>query len=175
MTATRPWNENDELFAAQVAVGHRFALQVGARLLETGHAVSVTPFSVRASLADVGDYAEEEDIVVRSASGAEFVVESKSRNLVFGPEPDKYPYTTAFVCRTASWDRLSRKPDATVLTSQQTGVMLVIPGRTRPQWTRERGHDGLRGIVSEWYMAPKAVLRPMHELVRWLADDWPTP
>lgn len=173
MTTTKSWGENDELFAAQLAIGHRFALQVGARLLETGHAVQVTPMRVRASLAEVDDFRDEEDIVVTGQDGREFVVESKSRNLEFEPDPDLYPYDTAFACRASSWDGKRRKPNAIVLTSQRTGAMLVIPGRTFDRWTRERGRDGVRGIVSQWYMAPKGVLRPMDELLAYLRDRWP--
>lgn len=174
MTAT-PWIENLELFSEQLAVGHRYAMRVGAALLHSGHAVTVAPSTLRASTDDIDGYRDDIDVLITNPNGEQFIVESKSRGIEFGESPESYPYETAFVDTVAGWDRKTRKPGAVVLTSQKTGAMLVIPGRSQPTWTQGTTRDRVRDITDTWYLAPRGELRTMEELVGYLANWWWVP
>jgi hypothetical protein len=172
---TTPWIDNVELFSKRLAVGHRYALNVGAALLATGHAVTVTPSTLRASRENIEAYRDELDVLVTRPDGKQFIVESKSRNVEFGNDPASYPYDTAFVDTVRSWTQKTRQRGAVVLTSQRTKAMLVVPVSSQPKWLQETKYDRARGLTDTWYMAPREELRTMDELVSWLANVWWAP
>jgi hypothetical protein len=161
-----PWIENEALFKAELADGHRWAEAVGTRLIRSGLPARVSPMSVRDNVGDIPEYADELDSVVGDQNP--IVIESKSRRLSFTEDPDSYPYETAFVDTCNGWDAKSTKPRAIVLVSQHTTAMLGISVRTRSSWTVTRTFDRVRRIYDDWYLVPKAQLQPFDHLVDWL-------
>lgn len=164
------WLQNDGLFKEQLAIGHRWAEHVVSILTAAGLDAEATPMSVRATVEDRGQYAQELDIVVEGIR-----VECKSRKLRFTDSPSSYPYRTAFLDTVSGWDAKETKPTAVVLVSQLTGACLVIPVRTsRDSWTTRAIHDRVRNIDERCYECPRELLLPMATFVDWLAKRSPS-
>ena len=163
------WFDNDELFRQKLETGHRWARAVAERLQAEGIDARLTPLRWRNSIDDRHRFRNEQDVVVNTDEG-QYVIEVKSRDLDFDEEPSSYPYDTAYVDTVSGWDQKDREPTAVVLVSQLTGGMLVVPVRkTRAHWRKVRNFDRRRSISDWWYEVDKQFLKPMSDLISWLA------
>ena len=167
------WMRDTEGFRRFLESGHLYAEKVGERLRESGCKVTVTPMKFRASVDEIAEYADELDVVIEASDGRRFIVESKSRDLIFGELPGSYPWPTAFVDTKKGFDQKTTKPDAVVLVSTRTDAMLVIAvQRTIARWTVEHKRDHKRQIWDDWYMVPKMDLSQMQYLIKHLASNF---
>jgi len=167
--AVRNWLENDELFAEQLEVGHRFARRVAARLRSHGLQVKVTPKRWRRTLADRHAFADEHDLTVGARRPCR--IDVKSRGLSFRDgDPATFPYPRAFVETERGWKRKRRRPLAIVLVSQPTDGVLVVPVSTAPTWKAVERYDEARGITDRFLTIRRDQLRTLTELAWWLQE-----
>src|SRR4051812_2578042 len=115
MGAALDWFENDALFVAQLAEGHRWARWTADQLQAAGLCVQVTPMQIRADIAERHKFSDEWDVSVGARSPCR--VDVKSRNLVFTGRED-YPFSTALVDTVSGWRAKTTPPHAIVLVSQ---------------------------------------------------------
>lgn len=157
------WFKNDALFEDELRRGHSWAQRLAEALTAQGLTVDLTPLVLRERIEDRQDFANEGDLVVRTARGR-LLIESKSRDLAFTSVED-YPYSTALVDTVSGWDQKQDKPWAVVLTSQITEARLVIPVSSKPEWRQVERFDNVRQIRDKFYEVERCRLRPFEELV----------
>jgi hypothetical protein len=138
---TVKWHKNDALFEEQLKRGHKWQCHVAGLVSDMGYDVDVPEYSMRASIADAHEYADEHDLLVNG-----HVVEVKSRNLSFAG-PHDYPYPTLFIDTQRGFDAKRRTPVAVLCVSQKTGQVCALDvAKTRSEWTVCRVWDSVRKI-----------------------------
>lgn len=158
--STVEWIKDDAGFREELLRGRKTELRVALDLMEHGHVVGVGRCELRESFEDRHNFADEKDVVVQPGH----VIEVKSRSIAFTSSED-YPYPTAFVCATRRWKARTKKPCAVVLYSEPTGAKLVIPTRSREQWTVTHFNDSRRGFNEEAFEIARELLRPWDALL----------
>jgi hypothetical protein len=161
------WIENEELFATQLARGHKWQTIVGVRLLQEGLVVQVAPYKLRERIEDIEDFTKH-DIDILVGRIRPVPIEVKSRNFAF-TKPEDYPYDDAMVGTVSSWEQTETQPEVVVLVSTVTSAMLAVNVESsRVDWTVVEKFDRDRGIVDRSYCCPVEHLRPFYKLVDWL-------
>ena len=107
----------------------------------------------------------EKDIEFNLMSGC---LEVKSQSQNFTSNPKEFSRPSIIVDTLSGWYAKETKPLATVLISQVSKEILVVPTSTEPNWYSFTGYDKYRKIEETWLCCPKEHIRPFSELVYWL-------
>jgi hypothetical protein len=107
----------------------------------------------------------EKDIEFKNMPGC---LESKSQSQNFTSDPKEFSRPSIFVDTLSGWYAKETKPLATVLISQVSKEILVVPTSTEPYWYSYTGYDRYRKIEETWLCCPKEHIRPFSDLVDWL-------
>ncbi len=153
---------SNELFQQQLTIGHKWTTLVAERLNNCGIEAEVTAMDYVDEEAEMGDYADEQDVTLITGH----CVEVKSRNLEFGADPKSFPYTTAFVDTVGGWAKKINTPIAVVFASQITGEMLVVMTDTFDQWGSVKKFDRVRGYSDNFHTVQRRLLLPFDEGVK---------
>ena len=138
---------SSDLFKSEARKAQPYAQMVAARLRGAGIGCTADPLSIRDSIADIPNYAGQQDIEL-DAGG---FIEVKSNRLRFTDDPTTFPYETALLKSVNSWNKFVVKPLAIVLVSRITHKMLWLNTDTEPAWFITRKFDRVRGITSTAY------------------------
>lgn len=149
----KDWFDNDELFFSEARKGQKWQDYVARRLdSEVGIKAASDPLSLRRSIEDRGDYADQRDVTVESPAGR-FIIEVKSRSLRFTGRTD-FPFVDTIVETVGSYNGRSFTPDFWVMVSQHTGGMFVLSHKTREFWTVKDTFDTVRKINDKTFYCP---------------------
>lgn len=146
------WADDEQGFLAELSRGRKAEMTIAVDLLARGFGVKVGGLFLREEKSD--DFSEQADITLDTG----IVLEVKSRSIKFST-PQDYPYKTAFVCAVKRWDKRRLRPHATLLMSEKTGAVLVVPTSTEKHWTQETIFDRHRGHPETCYSVAKSHLK----------------
>lgn len=107
----------------------------------------------------------EKDIEFSNMPGC---LEAKSQRQNFTADPAEFARDSIIVDTRFGWYAKAQKPLATVLISQVSKEILVVPTSTEQHWYSFTGFDRYRQIEETWLACPKQYIRPFDELVDWL-------
>ena len=163
----KKWSENDELFFSELDKGHAFQSIVADIFRQKGFLVEQPKKRVRKHISEAAKFAENEIDLLVGSENKKILFEVKSRNLYF-TKPENYPFDTAFVDTVSSWDQKRKKPAATILISQKTKSIVVVPSSSFSQWKEEKKRDRVRDIEDTWWTVPVKCLKTLDDLCKWL-------
>lgn len=156
---------SNELFQHEATIGNKYTKIIEAYLQQHGIECTATPLTFATNKQEIKHYANEQDITFTHMPGC---IETKSRRLNFTNNPNTYPHPTAYTDTVYGWNQKHPKPLATILISQTTHQMLVIPTSTQPTWKTTTNYDRIRHITETWYTVNKNQLQPIEQLTTWL-------
>lgn len=151
-----------ELFAEQIEKGLKYEKIVYNDLLDAGIPAEMEIYH--------GDKFTQyqQDIIIKP----DFVIEVKSRNLVF-TGPHDFPFEDAVIETVWGWNQKRVQPRAIVMISQITEAKIAINVQeTKDRWTQRVQYDSLRGIESLEFFVDRKDLRPFDELKNWLKENY---
>ena len=160
------WGYDDNFFRKEAQIGQTFTEIVANYLNYNGIKCRATELEFAKDVADRERFkTHEQDIIFDLMPGC---LEVKSRRLQFFPDPNSYPFSTAFVDTVSGWDAKAEVPLGVVLISQMTSSMLVVPPSSKNLWTQYSSYDRFRKIHETWYQCPKTELKHIDLLVDFL-------
>ena len=147
-------------FLRELEAGRTVELWVALKFLEAGCTVRVGALDRAETPWEADRFREEQDVVV----DGRHIIEVKSSSYPFTSRDD-FPFPGAYTCTVKRWEERQQKPLAFVLVSQPTRAMLVVSGRTQPEWEVITSHDARRAWKTPTYRAPLSVIRPFDDLL----------
>lgn len=169
------WSENDALFKSLLARGQEMERWVAAKLQSSGFAAHCPPQSVRQSIKDAPNYADQVDVVVtrtnRYAPPVHLEVKERPDLAFTCPEDIPSHLMPFFITTRSSWQDCprSKRPHVFVIVSGKTGSMVCIGASTQEGWSEVNAPDYKRGIASERFLcADRKLWRSYDHLVGWL-------
>lgn len=153
-----------ELFKSEARKAQPYAQLVAARLRGAGIGCTADPLTIRNSIADIANYAGQQDIQL-DAGG---YVEVKSKRVAFTDDPDTFPYENVLLKSVNGWRGFTMKPLAIVLVSRHTHKMVAVTTDTEPAWYVTHQFDRVRGVNFTAYTVDRNHLVTFSETVEYL-------
>lgn len=159
---TKEWYDDEAAFAAQLARGRRNELRVAMMLLPLGVSVRMGALQERHGLASQDPTLNEQTDL--DIDDGRHLIEVKGRGFAFTGMHD-YPFPTAYTIAVDKWERRKRKPCVTVVLSEPSDGIFVVPTSTFRLWTVEDFFDSVRKKYGRSYAAPRETWKGWDALI----------